>query len=183
MAYLITTTVLMLCLVSICYAQSTCDLNVYGVTVIEPDPNNGQISYYSGRDTYTELSIVIINNGPDTLPADLNGDNYELVLSLEYTDTIMTYPFEIDMEFSYADEANMAAELLYLDSMSYTPNATVAVPTWQCGNLTSMCVSLVKTTTAYVDLAPDNDFYCLQWGDGATSAGILSCTAGELRVF
>ncbi|XP_077867867.1 uncharacterized protein LOC144357702 [Saccoglossus kowalevskii] len=159
-------------------------MNVYAVTILEPEPNNGIVSFYSGRDTFVELSVILINDGPEKLPANSDG-NYDFVLSFEYSepdpDTTLEHPgkFTFEMEFSHEDEYNKGIEMdVKKNPVTFTPNATIAVPTWQCGNLTKLCVTLIHSKDIeYEDDDKSNDFYCLDWGNGPNFAGLLQCTA------
>ncbi|XP_070573182.1 uncharacterized protein [Ptychodera flava] len=153
------------------------DLKVYEFTISTPSPDDGATSYVSGVDTFTELSIIVINDGPDDLPTTSDG-NYDFILSLENSNTDLQYEYTFTMEFSNADEDQKESSLNNLGTATYSPNATITVPTYECGNLTYICIAInVNTDADYSDTDSSNDYACLEFGDGASKAGILECTA------
>nr|XP_006820128.1 PREDICTED: uncharacterized protein LOC102805550 [Saccoglossus kowalevskii] len=167
------------CFLGNCSSQVTSDLKVYGLVVAVPDPANGQVSFTSGEDTFTQLKTVVINDGPDTLPGSSNGTYmYDFIVSLENSNTNLLYDVTLDIEMSETDEAKLSQQLALFASASYEPmNVTVTIPTDLCGNLAYLCITIKHNDDGgYVDDVSTNDYFCLSLVDGSSNAGIKECT-------
>jgi len=156
---------------------TTSDLTVLSVSVTTPVPNDGATSFISGVDTYTELDINIFNFGGDALPTTADG-NFDLILSLEHAETNLQYSYTFNLTFSTSDQSKFSDPLASTAGEAFSPNATITIPTEECGNLSYICVTIDHNVNAgYDDDDSTNDFACIAFGDGSSLAGIKECTA------
>nr|XP_002740940.1 PREDICTED: uncharacterized protein LOC100373745 [Saccoglossus kowalevskii] len=154
-----------------------CDLTVKDMNFGDPNPNTDTIRYVTDVDTTVDIFFAYVgNNGPDNLPAGTAGEHFEIKMYISALDDSgnMDDPEEVT---TYINGDSKVDELPASDEKSYASNGfTIQYHSSKCSTHSHLCLKIVKNGV-YTDNDPTNDFQCLPFVKGASTAavGLTNC--------